>query len=102
MQSFSILVLIFERIEKRLQSHELGKAQQEVSSALRYDSKNYFAKALKRRLSSIMHIGRNSQQSFYMRNSSFERTMTALQHLCQMARKSIIQQHTGELEMNDE
>ena len=102
MTTISPLIPMFQRIEERLQNHELGKAQQEVASVLRYDSKNYFAQALKRRLSCIMHICRNPKQSFHARNISFERTMTALQHLCQMARKIIIQQQTGELEEVDE
>ena len=102
MQTTSPLIPIFQRIEIRLQNHELEKAQQEVATVLRYDSKNYFAQALKRRLSSIMHICRNPKQSFHTRNFSFERTMTALQHLCQMARKIIVQQHTDGFEQTDE
>jgi hypothetical protein len=102
MQTTSPLIPIFQRIEIRLQNHELEKAQQEVATVLRYDSKNYFAQALKRRLSSIMHICRNPKQSLHAHNIPFERTMTALQHLCQMARKIIIQQQTGELEEIDE
>jgi hypothetical protein len=102
MQTLSILIPIFERIEKQLQSHELGKAQQEIASVLSHDSENYFAQALKRRLSCIMHICRNPKQSLNAHNFHLERTITALQHLCQMARKIIIQQQTGELEEIDE
>jgi hypothetical protein len=102
MQTTSPLIPIFQRIEIRLQNHELEKAQQEVATVLRYDSKNYFAQALKRRLSCIMHMCRNPQQSLDAHNFSLERTMTALQHLCQMARKIIIQQHTDGLEQTDE
>jgi len=93
---------MFQRIEVRLQKYELEKAQQEVASVLRYDSKNYFAQALKRRLFCIMHMCRNPQQSLDAHDFSLERTMTALQHLCQMARKIIVQQHTSELEEVDE
>jgi hypothetical protein len=102
MQTISPLIPMFQRIEEQLQNRELGKAQQEVASVLRYDSKNYFAQALKRRLLCIMHIGRNPKQSLHECNFPFERTMTALQHLCQMARKIIIQQQTGELEEVDQ
>jgi hypothetical protein len=102
MQTISLLIPIFERIEERLHNHELEKAQQEVASVLRYDSKNYFAQALKRRLFCIMHICRNPQQSLDAHNIPLERTITALQHLCQMARKIIIQQHTDGLEQIDE
>jgi len=102
MKTLSILIPIFERIEKRLQNHELGKAQQEIAAVLSYDSKNYFAQALKRRLSSIMHICRNPKQSLHAHNFHLERTIKALQHLCKMARKIIIQQQTDELNQADE
>jgi uncharacterized membrane protein len=102
MQTVSILIPIFERIEKQLQNHELGKAQQEIATILTHDSKNYFAQALKRRISCIMHICRNPKQSLNAHNFHLERTIKALQHLCQMARKIIIQQQTGELEEVDE
>jgi uncharacterized membrane protein len=79
---------MFERIEKRIQNYELGKAQQEIASVLTHDSNNYFAQALKKRLSCIMHICRNPRQSLNARNFHLERTLKALQHLCQMARKT--------------
>ena len=49
-----------------------------------------------------MHICRNPKQSLNAHNFHLERTIKALQHLCQMARKIIIQQQTGELEEVDE
>lgn len=102
MQTVSILIPIFERIEKQLQNHELGKAQQEIATVLTHDSKNYFAQALKRRISCIMHICRNPKQSLNSHNFHLERTIKALQHLCQMARKIIIQQQTDGLEQANE
>ena len=102
MQTSSTLIPIFERIEKRIQNHELGKAQQEIASVLTHDSENYFAQALKRRLLSIMHICRNPKQSLNARNFHLERTIKALQHLCQMARKTHSQQQTDEHKQDDE
>jgi uncharacterized membrane protein len=102
MQKVSILIPIFERIEKQLQNHELGKAQQEIATVLTHDSKNYFAQALKRRISCIMHMCRNPKQSLHAHDFHLERTVKALQHLCQMARKIVLQQQTDELEQADE
>jgi hypothetical protein len=102
MQTPQTLIPIFERIEKQIQSHELGKAQQEIASVLKHDSKNYFAQALKRRLSCIMHICRNPRQSLTARNFHLERTIKALQHLCQMARLTHSRQQTGECKQDGE
>jgi hypothetical protein len=102
MQTLPVLIPMFEKIEEKLQNHEFEKAEQEVASVLNYDSGNYYAQALKRRLSRIMYVCRNPQQLLDAHNIPLEQTITALQHLCQMARKIIVQQQTGRLEQTDE
>ncbi len=102
MQTISPLIPMFQRIEERLQNHELEKAQQDVVSILTYDSTNYFAQALKRRLSRILYVCKNPRQFLDANNFHLQRTIIALQHLCQMARKIIILQQTDELEQIEE